>query len=270
MTNPDARGGLRGLRLLALVVAVVALPTGCDLATGTVRTATELEDAGIRNPDLRYDNGDARVEYDPAGGPLERVREQDRAAEVIWENLPFRLDGITVVARGGGVLDRRDYPRAVLEERFGPRPAGLDRSPGDIARRILLWATVGGLLLLLAVALIIVLVVRAVRRRPPPQPAGAWQPPSQQPWGQPGYGQQAPPPWPQQPGYGQQTQPQPPWPQQPGYGQQTQPQPPWPQQPGYGQQTQPPWPQPQPPGGAAPPEPEPPAEDRDKGPAPPP
>jgi hypothetical protein len=254
MTNPEARGGLRGLRLLALVVAVVALPAGCDLATGTVRTATELEDAGIRNPDLRYDNGDARVEYDPAGGPLERLREQDRAAEVIWENLPFRLDGITVVARGGGVLDRRDYPRAVLEERFGPRPAGLDRSPGDIARRILLWATVGGLLLLLAVALIIVLVVRAVRRRPPPQPAGAWQPPSQQPWGQPGYGQQGPPPWPQQPGYGQQPQPQPPWPQQPAYGQPPQPQ----------------WPQPQQPGGAAPPEPDPPPEDRDKGPAPPP
>jgi hypothetical protein len=237
MTNPATRRRLRGLRLLALVVAVVVLPAGCDLATGTVRTATELEDAGIRNPDLRYDNGDARVEYDPAGGPLERLREQDRAAEVIWRNLPFRLDGITVVARGGGVLDQRDYPRAVLEERFGPRPAGLDRSPGDIARRILLWATVGGLLLLLVVALIIVLVVRAVRRRPPPQPAGAWQPPSQQPWGQPGYGQQGPPQWPQQPGYGQ---------------------------------TQPQWPPPQPPGGTAPPAPQPPPEDRDTGPAPPP
>jgi hypothetical protein len=252
MTNPATRGGLRGLRLLALVVAVVVLPAGCDLATGTVRTATELEDAGIRNPDLRYDNGDARVEYDPAGGALERLREQDQAAEVVWRNLPFRLDRITVVARAEAVLDQRDYPRAVLEERFGPRPAGLDRSPGDIARRILLWATVGGLLLLLVVVLIIVLVVRAVRRHPSPQPAGAWQPPSPQPWGRPGYGQQGPPQWPQQPGYGQQAPPQ------------------WPQPPGSGQQTQPQWPQPQRPGGAAPPEPEPPPEDRDQGPAPPP
>jgi hypothetical protein len=238
MTNPATRGRRRGLRRLALVVAVVVLPAGCDLATGTVRTAAELEDAGIRNPDLRYDNGDARVAYDPAGGPLERPREQDRAAEVIWGNLPFRLDGITVVARGGGVLGQRDYPRAVLEERFGPRPAGLDRSPGDIARRILLWATAGGLLLLLVVALIIVLVVRAVRRRPPPQPAGVWPPPSQQPWGQPGHGQQGPPRWPQQPGYGQQTRPQ--------------------------------WPRPRPPGGTAPPDPEPPPQNRDTGPAPPP
>jgi hypothetical protein len=88
-----------------------------------------------------------------------------------------------------------------------------------------------------------VLVVRAVRRRPPPQPAGAWQqPPAQQPWGQPGYGQQAPPQWPQQPGYGQQAPPQ--WPQQPQ--------------------------QPQQPGPAAPPEREPPPQDRDQGPVPPP
>jgi hypothetical protein len=239
MTNPGPRAAMGGhLRLLAMVVAAVLLLAGCDLATGTVRTATELRDAGIRNPDLQYDNGDARLEYDPATGPLERLREQDRAAEVIWRNLPFRLDRITVAARDqGGPLGERDYPRAALEARFGPRPAGLDQSPGDIARRALLWASVGGLLLLLAVVLIIVLVVRAVRRRPPQQPAGAWQqPPPQQPWGQPGYGQQ---PWPQQPGYGQQAPPQ--WPQQP-------------QQPGQ----------------AAPPEREPPPQDRDQGPVPPP
>jgi hypothetical protein len=237
MTNPGPRAAMGGhLRLLAMVVAAVLLLAGCDLATGTVRTATELRDAGIRNPDLQYDNGDARLEYDPATGPLERLREQDRAAEVIWRNLPFRLDRITVAARDqGGPLGERDYPRAALEARFGPRPAGLDQSPGDIARRALLWASVGGLVLLLAVVLIIVLVVRAVRRRPSPQPAGAWQqPPAQQPWGQPGYGQQTQPQWPQQPGYGQQG---------------------------------PSWPQP--PGAAAAPEPEPPPQDRDQGPAPP-
>jgi hypothetical protein len=215
MTRPGLRAGMRGrLRLVAVAVAAVLLLAGCDLATGTVRTATELRDAGIANPDLQYNNGDARLEYDPAAGPVERLREQDRAAEVIWRNLPFRLDRITVVARDrGGLLDQREYPRAVLEARFGPRPAGLDRSPTEIARRVLLWASLAGLLVLLAVVLIIVLVVRAVRRRPSPQPAGAWrQPPPQQPWGrpqqpwgQPGYGQQAPPQWPQpprQPGQG--------------------------------------------------------------------
>jgi hypothetical protein len=233
MTNPGARGRLAvGWRWLAAVAAAVVLLAGCELATGTVRTATELQDAGIRNPDLQYDNGEARIEYDPSTGPLERRAEQDRAAGIVWRNLPFRLDRITVTARGGGLLDQRDYPREVLEASFGPRPEGLDRSPGEIARRALLWATIGGLLFLLAVVLIIVLVVRAVRRRPTPQPAGAWQaPPPQQPWGQPGqpgygqqpYGQQGPSwtpppqgatqPWYQQPpSPGQQGQP---WPQRP-------------------------------------------------------
>jgi hypothetical protein len=284
MRNPGPRDRLR---LVAVAVAAVLLLAGCDLATGTVRTATELQDAGIRNPDLQYSDGDARLEYDPAGGPLERLREQDRAAEVIWENLPFRLDSITVAARDrSDLVGERSYSRAVLEARFGPRPAGLDRSPGDIARRVLLWASVAGVLVLLAMVLIIVLVVRAVRRRPAPQPAGAWQqPPPQQPWGQPGYGQQ---PYGQQPGYGQQPwgqQTQPQWPQQQaGYGQQTQPQQPW-GQPGtggqraapqtWGQQTPPEWPQPPRQGAQdAAPEGEPPPEGeappRDQGPAPPP
>jgi len=243
MRNPGPRAAVRvHLRLLAVVVAAVALLAGCDLATGTVRTATELRDAGIRNPDLQYDNGVARVEFDPAGGPVEALREGNRAAEVIWRNLPFRVDRITVTARGqDSLFAQRTYARADLEARFGPRPAGLDQSPGDIARRVLLWASIAGLLLLLLVVLIIVLVVRAVRRRPPPQPAGTWQQqPPAQPWGQPGYGQQPP----AQPGYGQQAAPQQPW-GQPGSGQQTQPQ--WPQQawgqPGYGQQTEPQWPQ---------------------------
>jgi hypothetical protein len=296
MRNPGPRAGARGhLRLLAVVVAAVALLAGCDLATGTVRTATELRDAGIRNPDLQYDNGVARVEFDPAGGPAEGLREQQRAAEVIWRNLPFRVDRITVTARGqDSLFAQRTFSRAELEARFGPRPAGLDHSPGDIARRVLLWASIAGLLLLLIVVLIVVLVVRAVRRRPPPQPAGAWQQqPSPQPWGRPGYGQQATPPQPWgQPGYGQPTQPQ--WPQPPG-GQQP-PAQPW-GQPGYGQQAEPQWPQPaeqrpgagewgpspeQPgpppegeppprqPGQARPPEGEAPSEGRDQGPVPPP
>jgi hypothetical protein len=294
MTNPGPRAGVRGhLRLLAVVVTAVVLLAGCDLATGTVRTATELRDAGIRNPDLQYDNGVARVEFDPAGGPAEALRDGNRAAEVIWRNLPFRVDRITVTARGqDSLFAQRTYSRSDLEARFGPRPAGLDQSPGDIARRVLLWASIAGLLLLLVVVLIIVLVVRAVRRRPPPQPAGAWQqPPPAQPWGQPGYGQ---PPA----GYGQPAAPQQAW-GQPGSGQQTQPQ--WPQQawgqPGYGQQTEPQWPQPaqqrpgagewgpspeqrggapegepppRQPGQARPPEGEAPSEQRDQGPVPPP
>jgi hypothetical protein len=243
MTNPGPGAGMRRrLPLAALAVAAMLLLAGCDLATGTVRTVTALRDAGIRNPNLQYSNGDARLEYDPAAGPLQRLLEQDRAAEVIWRNLPFRVDRVTVAPRDhGGLLEQRDYPRAILEARFGPRPAGLDRSPGQIARRLLLWASIAGLLVLLAVVLIIVLIVRAVRRRPSPQPAGAWQPPQQQPWGA--------PPGPGQQGWGQPASGQQPW-GPPGYGPQTWPQ--WPpQQPGAGQ---PPPPQPSgPAAGAGPP-----------------
>jgi hypothetical protein len=238
MRDPGPRAGVRGhLRLLAVVVAAVALLAGCDLATGTVRTATELGDAGIRNPNLQYDNGVARVEFDPAPGSVEGLREQERAAEVVWRNLPFRVDRITVASRDqDSLFAQRTYPRAELEARFGPRPAGLDQSPGDIARRVLLWAGIAGLLLLLIVVLIIVLVVRAVRRRPPPQPAGAWrQQPPAQPWGQPQWGQ---PQWPQ----------------------------PAQQRPGAGEAPPPP----RRPGPARPPEGEAPSEERDQGPVPPP
>jgi hypothetical protein len=230
MTNPAPRNGAATRRRwLALFAVSMVLLAGCEFATGTVRTVTELRDAGIRNPNLQFDNGVARLEYDSSTGPLDRRAEQDRAAEVMWRNLPFRVDEISVRSRGDGFLDtQRTYPRPALESMFGPRPAGLDREPGDVARRALLWVTVGGLLVLLAVVLIIVLVVRAVRRRPSPPPAGYGQPS----WG-PGSGQQ-PPTW---PGYGQQG---PSWTQRPGSGQQP---PAWTGPPGSGQQGQG-WPRP--------------------------
>jgi len=194
MTDPARRAGaVTRWRMLVLIAAAVALLAGCELATGTVRTVTELRDAGIRNPNLQYDNGVATLEYDADPNPLEARAEQDRAAEVIWRNLPFRIDQITIASGGGDFRARNDYPRALLEREFGPRPAGLDRSPSDVVRRAVLIASVVALLVLVAVVLIIVLVVRAVRRRPAPPPGGAWpqgggqqQPWSQPPWGQPG------------------------------------------------------------------------------------
>jgi hypothetical protein len=236
-------------RALVLLVTAAALLAGCELATGTVRTASELQEAGIRNPNLNYDGGTATLEYDADPNPLEARAEQDQAAEIIWRNLPFRIEQITVTSNGGAFPSRRDYPRAALEEQFGPRPADLDRSVEDIARQATLIAGLVALVLLLVIILVIVLVVRAVRRRPAPQPAGAWaQGGAPQPWGQPpptqpGYGQPTPP------GYGQPTP--------PGYGQPTPP-----AQPGYGQPL-PGWAQPPP---AAPPAPRPEAEPPVQGP----
>jgi hypothetical protein len=193
MTDPaPRRHQVPGWRALALLVAAILL-AGCELATGTVRTATQIQEAGIRNPNLQYNGGVATLEYDADPNPLEARAEQDRAAAIIWKNLPFRIDRITVTSDGGAFPSRRDYPRALLEQRLGPRPANLDRSVSDIARRATLIAVAVALVLLVLIVVVILLVVRAVRSRPTPQPAGAWpQGGAPQPWGQPGWGQ--PPP----------------------------------------------------------------------------
>jgi hypothetical protein len=242
MTEPAVgRPGARRWRALVLVAVAAALLAGCDLATGTVRTAAELEDAGIGNPNLQYDRqGTATLEFDADPNPLEARAEQDQAAAIIWRHLPFRIEQIDVVARGGTVPSR-DYPRELLEQMLGPRPADLDRSVDDIARRATVIALVVALVVLVLVIVVIVLVVRAVRRRPTPQPAAPWgQPGPQQPWTQPG---------PQQP-WGQ-----PPPPQQ-GWGQ---PPPPPGQQPWGAQPPAPAEPPPQPPSAAEPPPAAPPA-----------
>jgi hypothetical protein len=218
------RPGVARCRALVLVAVAAALLAGCDLATGTVRTATELEEAGIRSPNLQYDGGTATLEFDADPNPLEARAEQDRAAAVIWRNLPFRIDEIVVTA-DGGVIPSREYPRALLEQQLGQRPADLDRSVEDIARRATLIALVVALVVLVLVVVVIVLVVRAVRRRPTPQPAGPWPPAgSPQPWGQPGG----------QPGWGQ------PPPAPPSWGQPPPAPPSWGAQPPPAQQDQPP------------------------------
>jgi hypothetical protein len=195
-------------RALALLAAAILL-AGCELATGTVRTATRLQDAGISNPNLHYNDGVATLEYDADPNPLDARAEQDRAAAIIWRNLPFRIDRITVIGDGGAFPSRRDYPRALLEQQLGPRPAGLDRSVTDIARRATLIAVAVALVLMVLIVVVILLVMRAVRARPTPQPADAWaQGGAPQPWGQPPPGQpwgQQPPPPPGQP-WGQQPQ----------------------------------------------------------------
>ena len=188
----------------------------------------------------------ATVDYDADPNPLEARTEQDKAAAIIWRNLPFRIDRIVVTADGGGFPSRRVYPRALLEQQLGPRPASLDRSVSDIARRATLIAVVVALVLLVLIVVVILLVVRAVRR-PTPQPAGAWaQGPNPQPWGQPGWGQPPPPPPGPQPWGPPPAQPPPPPPQQP-----------------------PPAPPPRGPGDTQRLEPEPPPSQEDRGPTPP-
>jgi hypothetical protein len=248
MTEPGPRRSApTHRRALAMLVAAAAfLLAGCELATGTVRTATELQQAGIGNPDLNYDGGTASLDYDPDPDPLEARVEQDRAAAIIWRNLPFRIERI-VVTPSGGLVPPRQYPRAELEQQLGPRPADLDRSVEDIARRATLIALVVALVVLVLIVLVIVLVVRAVRRRPAPQPAGPWAqaPGGPQPWGQPAAPPPGPQPWGEPAAGGQQPWPQPPPPAQQPWGAQPPPAP----APGWQQPPPPPPPAPPPTGG---------------------
>jgi hypothetical protein len=266
MTDPVPRRRTATRWRVLVLVAVAILLAGCELATGTVRTATQLQEAGIRNPNLHYDGGVATLEYDANPNPLEARSEQDRAAAVIWRNLPFRIDRITVIGNADGFPSRRDYPRAQLEQLLGPRPANLDRSVTDIARRATLIAVAVALVLLVVIVVVIVLVVRAVRRRPTPQPAGAWAPGgAPQPWGQPGWGQPPPPPPGQQP-WGPPPPPGQPWGPPPPPGQ------PWAPPPGPGQPPPAPPPQqppPQQPPPQQPPPQQPPPAPEERGPTPP-
>jgi hypothetical protein len=263
MTDPALRHRtVPRRRMLALLAVAAVLLAGCDLATGTVRTATELQKAGIDNPNLNYDGGTASLDYDADPNPLEARAEQDRAAAIIWNNLPFRIDRITIDAKGSDFPGRRVYPRALLEQQLGPRPANLDRSVSDIARRASLIAIVVALMVLVLIVVVVVLVVRAVRRQPAPQPAGGWpQGPGggTQPWGQPGWGQPVPPgqqPWGQPAPPGQQPWGQPPPPAQQPWGGQP-PVPDWPS--GAPRPEGEPAPPPQPPPPPASPPPSPPA-----------
>ena len=219
------RGWPRAGRWLCLVAVVTVLVAGCSFASGMIRTLSALSDAGIHNPDISGGSNRVTLTYDSNAGASGVRHEQDRAAEVIWDNFPLRFSELTVIARTPttGSADEQTYSRSDLEEEFGPRPPGLDNTTGDVeeaarstVRNVVIGLIIGGTVLLALVVLVIVLVVRAARRRPaapaPPLAPGWGQarPGAQQGWGQSqqGWGQQ----WSQQPGYGEPGG-------QPGYGQ---------------------------------------------------
>lgn len=247
---------------LCLIAVAAVLLSGCETATGYIGTLLELDQAGIDNPSISNTGDQVILAYDSTVPQSELVEEENRAAEVIWRNLPLRFTTLEVDPRRDlGVP--RVYSREELEGRFGPRPARLDKGQGDIERdlrntwsNVLRALVIAVVALLVLVALVIVLVVRAVRKRPPAAPPAGWaaataggpqppwpQPPPGYPPAQPGqgWGAQAPAGQPPAP-------PQAPW--QPGaapQGTPYPPQPPW--QPGAGQ---PAW-QPQQPPPASPP-----------------
>jgi hypothetical protein len=268
----------RTARWLCLAAVAAVLLAGCGTAVGYANTFLRLEEAGINGADLSTSGDEVSLAYDSTEEPGDAlVAEEDKAAEVIWRNLPQRFSTLQVDPQVEDASPRV-YSREELQSRFGPRPSGLDQGAGDIERdarntfrTIIIGAAIGFAVLLALVIVVIVLVVRAARKRGPAAPTAGWPAPGgpQPPWPQqPGYGpppdqqwgaQQwagqgqppaQPPPW--QPGAGQGQPPAgqpPPW--QPGAGQPAAPYPPPPPS-AYGQQGYGGWQQP--PAPPAPPE----------------
>ena len=153
--------------------------------------------------------------------------EQDRAAQIVWQNASIRLSGVRVAAItrqagvpgvGGAQVSRGNvYSREELATRYGPRPARLDKPPTRVPLvPILLLALVVVGAVVGVVVLIVVLAFRR-RRHPLPSSPGAWSPPGQQQswssqpqgWATPGPGwgtpdsRQSSPPHENPPGQGQ-------------------------------------------------------------------
>ncbi|HVF06879.1 MAG TPA: hypothetical protein VNA20_18725, partial [Frankiaceae bacterium] len=177
------------LRRLAAFVAVLLLVAGtaCGALDAALDTEDALEAAGFRDPSVSWYSTDG-VEYVTvdwwAEAELGDALEEESAAlaGVVWREAPVYFDYVETNAMDaageyleGGV---REYPRAMLESRYGPRPAGLDR---DIAELFNVRGFVTTLLTLLVVGgavttLIVALVVRSSRRRREQAPVAGWGP----------------------------------------------------------------------------------------------
>ena len=148
----------RAFVLLLIVLAAVGL-SSCAAVQGVVDTRSALERAGYERPEVRLKTaGDydfVTVEYDVGDA------NQVDAARIVWQALPLRFDYVTVE----GVR----FTRQDLEQRYGPRPAGLDdRTISDELARAghqVVVAAVAGALGLVVAAGVIGFVAWTVRRR---------------------------------------------------------------------------------------------------------
>jgi hypothetical protein len=117
-------------RTLVLVAVVAALLAGCDLATGTVRTATELQRAGIDNPNLNTTGARPPSATTPTPIPLDARDEQDRRRPDHLEE-PALPDRRIVITSDSGARSRpARVPRAAAEEQLRAAPG----RPGPLGR----------------------------------------------------------------------------------------------------------------------------------------
>ncbi len=207
---------MRTARVRLVAMAAVFLLGGCSVVQGMLDTEDALRAKGFRGVEVTFDyvNGESVVEvdYDSAlSGPAAEV-EFELAARTVWEVAPLRLDALTLRAHdptsdASSGPHLRNYIRAELAHRFGPRPVA-ERPFSELIGFRQIKLVIGiGLGVLVLIIIVVVVAVRSGRKNRPPAYAGylpgAWS--AGTGWPQPG--------WPPQPPAGNPDQPwaPPPW-----------------------------------------------------------
>jgi hypothetical protein len=168
------RVGRRVLVALA-ALAVASAATGCGAIRDTVRTQNALKRAGFRDAGVDWYGEDGldilEVWWTARAETTEALADESMAAaRVVWRVAPIRFDAVRTYPDTPFLGDQTDaqrtFPRSTLEEEFGPRPAGLDRSLYDVLQvgHYLRWAAFGAVLFLSSAALVVWLVLRSSRR----------------------------------------------------------------------------------------------------------
>ena len=164
------------MRRLCLALAALLLLSGCAAIEATIETEDALHNAGFRDASVWWFSEEG-VDYVAvswlAGARTEEELHDESlaAAGVLWRVAPIRFDAV-YAEPNAPFLDAahdlvRVFPRSQLEQSFGSRPRGLDRSVESLlgVGHYVRWAAFGAVLFLLSSALIVWLVLRSSRRR---------------------------------------------------------------------------------------------------------
>jgi hypothetical protein len=200
---PVRSGPRRRLALIAALLVLAVLASGCDRLEAAVRTTDALEEARFRDPvvTVEKDQGVQTVTVDYTSGARDLAglaAEEDRVARVVWRTMRVRLDAIRVAPTSDrlGVVPSKRYTRAALQDQFGRRPRGLDRPATSRPFQLGILVLAG--LLLAVTALLVVGVIGFVRTRARRAAVPAWlADPSYPGWD--GYTAAPPPPPPRPP-----------------------------------------------------------------------
>lgn len=174
----------------ALVLSFAVCVAGCSFLSGTDRSVSALRGAGYRNVGIHFESGsglpsDGLVDVSYSTGPTGNTEgDAYNAARIVWNTLPYRMGALVITRTSGSCTagfcvshssDLRGESYAQMRDQFGPRPAGLDRTPASHAVRVPLWLpiVIGAVVLVGATAI----VVAIIRTRSRPE-RGPWTPPT--------------------------------------------------------------------------------------------